>query len=61
MRTITEDELKNEYSIYKNLTPEKEYKTYLALKERSDGGIFPVVLKEMDQKRAYIYKVLSCL
>lgn len=61
MRTITEDELKNEYSIYKNLTPEKEYKTYLALKERSCGGIFPVILKEMDEKRSSIYNVLACL
>lgn len=61
MRTITEDELKNEYSIYKNLTPEKEYKTYLALKERSCGGIFPVILKEMDEKRSSVYNVLACL
>ncbi len=59
MRYITEDEFLREYLIYKDLTPEKHYKTYLAMKEHSDGSHYAVVLKEMDEKRAAVYNELS--
>ncbi len=61
MRNITEEELESEYIIYKNLTPDKQYSTYLAMKEHSDGSLFAVVLKEMDEKRASVYSALSCM
>lgn len=59
MRNITEEELVSEYLIYKDLTPNKQYKTYIAMKERSNGGLFTVILKEMDEKRAAVYQALS--
>ena len=59
MRSITEEELEREYLVYKNLTPERHFKTYIAMKKRSDGSLFTVVLKEMDDKRAAVYEALS--
>ena len=61
MRNITEEEFGKEYLIYKNLTPEKRFKTYTAMKKRSDGSLFTVILKEMDDKRASVYQALSCM
>lgn len=61
MRSITEEELESEYLIYKNLTPEKRLKTYIAMKKRSNGSLFTVILKEMDEKRAAVYRELSCM
>lgn len=55
MRTITWEQLTDEYLIYKTLTPNKFYKTYLAVKECSNGIPVSVILKEMDEKRASIY------
>lgn len=59
MRNITEEEFENEYMVYKNLTPDRQYSTYLAMKEHSDGSLFAVILKEMDDKRASVYNALS--
>jgi len=59
MKNLTREELHTEYLIYKELTPKKKYKTYLALKEHSDGMAYSVILKEMDEKRAGIYSYLS--
>ena len=59
MRVLTTEELHSEYLICKNLTPEKTYKTYMAMKEHSDGSFYTVILKEMDEKRARIYQALS--
>lgn len=61
MRDITEEEIEKEYIVYKNLSPDKQYRTYLAMKEHSDGSLFAVVLKEMDEKRASVYDALSCM
>lgn len=61
MHNITEEELENQYIIYKNLTPDRQYSTYLAMKEHSDGSLFAVILKEMDEKRASVYNALSCM
>ena len=58
MRTIAEDAFSNEYMIYKNLTPEKLYKTYIAIKENAEGNPFAVILKETDQKRVTVYQEL---
>ena len=58
MRTITEEAFSDEYTIYKNLTPEKRYKTYIALKENSEGILFAVILKEMNKKRVSVYQKL---
>ena len=61
MRTLTRDELSTEYPIYKTLSSTKSRKTQIALKEHSDGSFYPVVLKELDDKRAYIYHALSSM
>lgn len=58
MRTITEEEFQNEYMIYKNLTPKKHYKTYIALKENSEAIPFAVILKEMNKKKISAYQAL---
>lgn len=58
MRIITEDVFSQEFKIYRELTPNKEYKTSLALKEQPDGTLFTVVLKEVDWKHAQIYEML---
>lgn len=59
MRIITEDVFSQEFKIYRELAPHKEYKTTLALKEQPSGTIFPVVLKEIDSKRTSIYEMLT--
>lgn len=59
MRNLTSEELNAEYLIYKVLTPNRHYKTYLAMKEDSHGTPYFVILKEMDQQRASIYHELS--
>lgn len=61
MRSLTKAELNAEYLIYKNLTPNKYYKTYIAMKEHSDGSLYTVILKKMDEKRASIYYALSAM
>lgn len=59
MERITKDKFSAEYLIYKELTPHKQYKTYLAMRKRADGGLYPVILKETDEKRAAIYQSLT--
>lgn len=59
MRTITEEEFTAEYLIHKEISQNKQYKTFTAMKERSDGEPFMVVLKEMDEKRASVYEALT--
>lgn len=59
MRSLTPEEFTSEYLIYKTFTPDKDYKTYLAMKAHSDGSFYPVILKEMDEKRAMVYQVLT--
>lgn len=59
MKTLTREQMNTEYLIYKNLTPDKKYKTFIAMKEHSNGSLYPVILKEMDKKRAAIYQNLS--
>lgn len=61
MRTITEGEFAKEYLIYKTLTPEKDDKTYIAMREDAEGNPFAVILKEMSEKRVSIYQELSHL
>ena len=61
MQFLTPEEFHSEYLIYKDLTPEKIYKTYVAMREHSDGSFYTVILKEMDEKRAKIYQSLSCM
>lgn len=61
MNYLTTADLNSKYLIYKNLTPTKEYKTYLAMKDSADGYPYPVILKEMDEKRAAIYQQLSAM
>lgn len=59
MRNTTKEKLYAEYLIYKNLTPAKNYQTSIAMKKDSNGNFYSVILKEMDQKRAWIYSELS--
>ena len=61
MRTITEEDFSREYLIYKTLTPDKEYKTYIAMRENAEGNPFAVILKELSEKRVSIYQELSHL
>lgn len=58
MRTITEKEFSKEYLIYKNLTPGKDDKTYIAMRENSEGVPFAVILKELSEKRVSVYQEL---
>ena len=44
MRNITQQEFEQEYCIIKDLSPDKDEKTYLAMRELSDGMPFTVVL-----------------
>ena len=59
MRNITQQEFEQEYCIIKDLSPDKDEKTYLAMRELSDGMPFTVVLKETSQKIADIYETLG--
>lgn len=61
MRSLTKAELLAEYLICKELTPDRDYKTCTAIKEHSDGRLHTVILKEMDEKRAFIYHTLSAM
>ena len=58
MRTITEEDFSREYLIYKTLTPDKEYKTYIAMREDAEGNPFAVILKELSEKRVAVYQEL---
>ena len=58
MRTLTQEEFENEYCIIKELSPDKDEKTYLAMKALSDGMPLTVVLKETSPKTADIYVAL---
>lgn len=59
MRNVTQQEFEQEYCIIKDLSPDKNEKTYLAMRELSDGMPFTVVLKETSQKIANIYEALG--
>lgn len=59
MKSTTKENLYDEYRIYKILTPNKYHKTSIAMKEDSNGDFYSVILKEMDQKQAWIYSELS--
>ena len=61
MHMITEEEFSKEYLIYKDLTPEKDDKTYIAMKESSEGIPYAVILKELSEKRASVYQELCGL
>lgn len=61
MRSITEEDFKSKYMVYKEITCEKQYNTFVAMTESSDGKPFAVVIKEMDEKRAAIYSALTCM
>lgn len=61
MKTLTREQMDTQYLIYKNLTPDKKYKTFIAMKEHSNGSLYPVILKEMDKKRGDIYQNLSTM
>ena len=58
MRTITEEDFSREYLIYKTLTSDKEYKTYIAMREDAEGNPFAVILKELSEKRVAVYQEL---
>lgn len=58
MNTITVEELNSSYYIYEDLTPNKPYKTQVAFINNPDI-MTPIILKEMDEKRACIYQALS--
>lgn len=58
MHSINLNELHSLFYIYENLTPSKPYSTQVAFINDSDIPA-PVILKEMDEKRAYIYQSLS--
>lgn len=45
MRVLTKEELHSDYLIYKDLNPEKTYKTYMAMRDHSDGRLYTVILK----------------
>lgn len=59
MRTITQEAFSDEFAIYKDLTPQKHYKTYIAMKEDAEGNPFAVVLKELHPKRVPVYQMLT--
>lgn len=52
------EQLSSAYYIYEDLTPDKHWKTYVAFTNDTDI-IEPVILKELDQKRASIYQALT--
>ena len=58
MKIISAEELNSIYYIYEDLTPNKQYKTQVAFIKNSDI-MSPVILKEMDEKRACIYQELT--
>ncbi len=59
MRTLTEEECARDFLIYKQLTPKKRYKTYIAMTQDSQGNPFPVVLKELPPKGLSVYEKLT--
>lgn len=58
MRSLSSDEFTSEFFIYQQLSIDKSHKTFSALAEGSDGIPFPVILKEIDEKRVAIYQEL---
>lgn len=58
MNIISTEELNSIYYIYEDLTPNKLYKTKVAFMNSLDM-MSPVILKELDEKRAYIYQALT--
>lgn len=60
MNTNDFDQLSLVYCIYEDLTPDKQWKTYVAFTKDTDITK-PVILKELDQKRACIYQALTCM
>lgn len=58
MRHMTKEEFEEEFFIIKELSADKEEKTYLAMKEFSDGIPVTLVLKEISEKAADIYSHL---
>lgn len=58
MRTLSRDEFTSEFFVYQQLSIDKSHKTFSALAEGSDGIPFPVILKEIDEKRVAIYQEL---
>lgn len=54
------DQLSLVYHIYEDLTPDKHWKTYVAFTKNTDIAE-PVILKELDQKRAWIYQALTSM
>lgn len=61
MRLLSNDEFASEFLIYQQLSINKSHKTFSALTEGSDGIPFPVILKEIDEKRAVIYQELCSI
>ncbi|MBQ2604084.1 MAG: serine/threonine protein kinase [Clostridia bacterium] len=59
MKTITEQQFRDEFLIYKELSKGKQYRTYTAMVERSDSTPITLVLKEMSEKRAAVYESLT--
>ena len=60
MDTKDYEQLSETYHIYENLTPHKPWNTYVAY-YKNETILNPIILKEMDLKRAHIYKHLSTM
>lgn len=58
MNNLDFNELCNVFHIYEDLTPDKLWKTYVAFYKNSNL-MNPIIIKEMDKKRACIYQALS--
>lgn len=58
MDTKDFEQLGSVYHIYEDLTPDKSLKTYVAFTNHTDVTK-PVILKELDPKRACIYQALT--
>ncbi len=57
MHNSDKELLSSYYNIYEDLTPDKNWKTYVAFTKETNS-FAPVILKEMDEKRAFIYQAL---
>lgn len=58
MNIITVEELNSSYYIYEDLTSNKPYKTQVAF-INNPNIMAPIILKEMDEKRACVYQALA--
>lgn len=53
------EEYSEQFMIYKTLSNKNGMSTSLAMCEDSEGGLITVILKEMTEKRAFMYKELT--